>query len=61
MISPVLFLFFFLSTTKLKAENVLIDEHRPSAPVYVLCDFGSATTKVPILYRLPFVHPFLVF
>lgn len=31
---------------KLKAENVLIDEHRPGAPVYVLCDFGSATTKV---------------
>uniref|UniRef100_A0A8R1TSZ8 non-specific serine/threonine protein kinase n=1 Tax=Onchocerca volvulus TaxID=6282 RepID=A0A8R1TSZ8_ONCVO len=30
----------------LKAENVLIDEHRPGAPVYVLCDFGSATTKV---------------
>uniref|UniRef100_A0A0R3S2I2 non-specific serine/threonine protein kinase n=1 Tax=Elaeophora elaphi TaxID=1147741 RepID=A0A0R3S2I2_9BILA len=30
----------------LKAENVLIDEHGPGAPVYVLCDFGSATTKV---------------
>ncbi|VBB32035.1 unnamed protein product [Acanthocheilonema viteae] len=30
----------------LKAENVLIDEHRPGSPVYVLCDFGSATTKV---------------
>ncbi|KAM3725765.1 Serine/threonine-protein kinase [Dirofilaria immitis] len=30
----------------LKAENVLIDEHRLGAPVYVLCDFGSATTKV---------------
>ncbi|CAG9538694.1 unnamed protein product [Cercopithifilaria johnstoni] len=30
----------------LKAENVLIDEHRRGAPVYVLCDFGSATTKV---------------
>ncbi|VIO87297.1 conserved hypothetical protein [Brugia malayi] len=30
----------------LKAENVLIDEQCPAAPVYVLCDFGSATTKV---------------
>uniref|UniRef100_A0A915PTW9 non-specific serine/threonine protein kinase n=1 Tax=Setaria digitata TaxID=48799 RepID=A0A915PTW9_9BILA len=30
----------------LKAENVLIDEHRLGSPVYVLCDFGSATTKV---------------
>uniref|UniRef100_A0A915A593 non-specific serine/threonine protein kinase n=1 Tax=Parascaris univalens TaxID=6257 RepID=A0A915A593_PARUN len=31
----------------LKIENVLIDERRRGAPpIYVLCDFGSATTKV---------------
>ncbi|VDN06524.1 unnamed protein product [Thelazia callipaeda] len=30
----------------LKTENVLIDERQRDSPVYVLCDFGSATTKV---------------
>ncbi|VDM44679.1 unnamed protein product [Toxocara canis] len=31
----------------LKIENILIDDRRRGAPaVYVLCDFGSATTKV---------------
>lgn len=31
----------------LKVENVLIDQRTGSEkPVYVLCDFGSATTKV---------------
>ncbi|VDN31944.1 unnamed protein product [Gongylonema pulchrum] len=30
----------------LKAENVLIDERQRGSPTYVLCDFGSATTKV---------------
>ncbi|XGW28639.1 hypothetical protein V3C99_008427 [Haemonchus contortus] len=31
----------------LKVENILVDErNRAAPPVYVLCDFGSATTKV---------------
>ncbi|KAK6747627.1 hypothetical protein RB195_000679 [Necator americanus] len=31
----------------LKVENILIDErNRAAPPIYVLCDFGSATTKV---------------
>lgn len=31
----------------LKLENILIDQRSGSEkPVYVLCDFGSATTKV---------------
>jgi AP2-associated kinase len=33
----------------LKVENVLIDKRTGSErPVYVLCDYGSATTKVSI-------------
>ncbi|PAV78016.1 hypothetical protein WR25_00905 [Diploscapter pachys] len=31
----------------LKVENILVDErNRAAPPIYVLCDFGSATTKV---------------
>ncbi|RCN27338.1 hypothetical protein ANCCAN_26928, partial [Ancylostoma caninum] len=31
----------------LKVENILVDErNRAGPPIYVLCDFGSATTKV---------------
>uniref|UniRef100_A0A1I7ZC00 non-specific serine/threonine protein kinase n=1 Tax=Steinernema glaseri TaxID=37863 RepID=A0A1I7ZC00_9BILA len=30
----------------LKVENVLIDERAGGRPIYVLCDFGSATTKI---------------
>ncbi|CAJ0584794.1 unnamed protein product, partial [Mesorhabditis spiculigera] len=31
----------------LKVENILVDErNRGAAPIYVLCDFGSATTRV---------------
>uniref|UniRef100_A0A914W2G4 non-specific serine/threonine protein kinase n=1 Tax=Plectus sambesii TaxID=2011161 RepID=A0A914W2G4_9BILA len=29
----------------LKVENILIDDRNRDAPVFVLCDFGSATTK----------------
>lgn len=39
----------------LKIENVLIDQRSGSEkPVYVLCDFGSATTKV--LCRETYTH-----
>lgn len=36
----------------LKIENVLIDKRSGSEkPVYTLCDYGSATTKVLITFK----------
>ena len=35
------------SKSLLQVENILVDErNRAAPPIYVLCDFGSATTRV---------------
>jgi len=42
----------------LKIENVLIDKRSGTErPIYVLCDFGSATTK--IMSKEHYTHAFM--